>query len=68
MEGKEFFSYPCSDKKACVHYAPKGSYVDLAKEHCSHCPDCYVSDMPYKYLDGMKNEDVYDQKPRTRRN
>jgi hypothetical protein len=67
MEGKEFYDYPCSDKVKCSHYDPNGSYVGLAKEHCSHCPDSYVSEIPYEYLEGMTNQDVYDKTSRTRR-
>ncbi len=59
MEGKKFFSYPCSDKAKCSHYNPNGKYVDLAKEHCTNCSNRYVSEIPYEYLDDIKNKDVY---------
>ncbi|MBQ3219816.1 MAG: hypothetical protein IJB32_04415 [Clostridia bacterium] len=59
MEGKEFFSYPCSSKEKCNHYKPNGKYVELAKEHCVNCPNHYVSEIPYEFLEGMKNKEVY---------
>ena len=59
MEGDEVFSYPCADKADCPHYKPNGKYVELAKEHCANCKDCYLSEVPYELFEGMVNKDVY---------